>query len=39
MRLIPNAGLRQRLMILGGVLLPMLVLGVWLQAHNFFSSP
>ncbi|MEB3200054.1 MAG: hypothetical protein VKK62_05970 [Synechococcaceae cyanobacterium] len=37
--LIPDAGLRMRLMILGGVLLPMLVLGLWLNSQGFFTSP
>ena len=39
MHLIPDPGLRQRLMILGGVLLPMLALALWLNAHGFFSNP
>ena len=39
MNLIPDAGLRQRLMILGGVLLPILGIAVFLNSRGFFSSP
>jgi hypothetical protein len=39
MNLIPDAGLRQRLMILGGVLLPMLAIAMLLNSRGFFGSP
>lgn len=38
MNLIPDAGLRQRLMILGGVLLPMLAIALFLNSRGFFGS-
>ncbi len=39
MNLIPDAGLRQRLMILGGVLLPILAIALLLNSRGFFSGP
>lgn len=39
MKLIPDAALRQRLMILGGVLVPMLAIALFLNSKGFFSSP
>ncbi|MBW4529816.1 MAG: hypothetical protein KME02_03910 [Aphanothece saxicola GSE-SYN-MK-01-06B] len=32
-------GLRQRLQILAGFLLPLLVLSLWLNSRGFFGSP
>ncbi len=34
-----EGGLRQRLQILAGFLLPLLVLGLWLQSRGFFGGP
>jgi hypothetical protein len=33
------SGLRPRLQILAGFLLPLVVLGVWLNSRGFFGSP
>jgi hypothetical protein len=34
-----RSGLRQRLQILAGFLLPLAVLGLWLKSRGFFASP
>jgi hypothetical protein len=34
-----RSGLRQRLQILAGFLLPLAVLGLWLQSRGFFAGP
>ncbi|MCP9900744.1 hypothetical protein KBZ12_09695 [Cyanobium sp. Cruz CV13-4-11] len=34
-----SGGLRQRLQILAGFLLPLLVLSLWLNSRGFFGSP
>ena len=34
-----GSGLRPRLQILAGFLLPLVVLGIWLNSRGFFGSP
>ncbi len=34
-----DSGLRPRLQILAGFLLPLVVLGIWLNSRGFFGSP
>ncbi|WP_216900726.1 hypothetical protein [Synechococcus sp. CCY 9618] len=34
-----GSGLRPRLQLLAGFLLPLVVLGLWLQSRGFFASP
>lgn len=34
-----NSSLRPRLQILAGFLLPLVVLGIWLNSRGFFGSP